>query len=168
VFGKVMPGQTLRQTAPMGFCRIPGRKLNSSAPVPENAVRECVIPEDAITREDIVKVRVNVEGGEPPPDAELRPRVVSLPEPNFAFTYQVVDNRAGNGDGQVARGEGLTMYLDVQNTGKGASRETQALLRNVTGDGLLLHAGRFDLSNMQPGETRRVVFTFDVLEALKE
>lgn len=168
VFGKILPGQTREQTAPMGYCRIPGRKLNSSAPLPENAVRQCVIPEDAVTREDVVKVRVNLEGGDPPADAELRPRVVSLPEPNFAFTYQVADNRAGNGDGQVARGEGLTMYLDVQNTGKGASRETQALLRNVTGDGLLLHAGRFDLSNMQPGETRRVVFTFDVLDALKD
>lgn len=168
VLGKIMPGETKVQSAPMGYCRIPGRKFSTTAPLPTNAVRECIIPEDAVTREDVVKVRVSLEGGEPPPDAEIRPRVVSLPAPNFAYTYQVVDNRAGNGDGQVSRGEGLSVYLSVQNTGKGPSRETQALLRNVTGDGLLLHAGRFDVSNMQPGETRDVVFTFDVLDNLKE
>jgi carboxyl-terminal processing protease len=168
VFGKIEPGETKTQSAPMGYCRIPGRKFSTTAPLPTNAVRECVIPEDAVTREDVVKVRVSLEGGEPPPDAEIRPRVVSLPQPNFAYTYQVVDNRAGNGDGQISRGEGVSIYLSVQNTGKGPSRETQALLRNVTGDGLLLHAGRFDVSNMQPGETRDVVFTFDVLENLRE
>ena len=168
VFGKVMPGETKEQTAPMGFCRVPGRKLGSTAPLDVDAPRECVIPEDAVTRQDIVKVRVSLEGGEAPPDAEIRPTVMSLPEPTFAYTYQVVDNRSGNGDGQAARGEGLTVYLNVTNTGKGPSRETQALLRNLTGDGLLLHAGRFDISDMSPGEERQVAFTFDVLDTLKE
>ena len=32
----------------------------------------------------------------------------------------------------------------------------------LSGDGLLLHEGRFDISNLQPGETRKVLFTFDV------
>jgi carboxyl-terminal processing protease len=168
VFGKIMPGETKKQSSPMGYCRIPGRKFSTTAPLPTDAVRECVIPEDAVTREDVVKVRLSLEGGEPPADAEIRPHVVSLPEPTFAYTYQVLDNRAGNGDGQISRGEGISVYFSVQNTGKGASRETQALLRNVTGDGLLLHGGRFDVSNMQPGETRDVVFTFDVLDTLKE
>lgn len=168
VFGKLMPGETKEQSAPMGYCRIPGRKFSTTAPLPTNAVRECVIPEDAVTREDVVKVRVSLEGGEPPADAEIRPRVLSLPEPTFSYTYQVIDNRAGNGDGQLSRGEGVSVFMSVQNTGKGPSRETQALLRNVTGDGLLLHGGRFDVSNMQPGETREVVFTFDVLETLEE
>src|SRR5690606_33742849 len=47
-------------------------------------------------------------------------------------------------------------------------RETQALLRNLTGDGLLLHAGRFDISDLRPGEERQVAFTFDVLSTLQE
>jgi carboxyl-terminal processing protease len=91
-----------------------------------------------------------------------------LPDPIFSYTYQLVDNCAGNGDGQVSRGEGLTLYLDVKNIGKGKSMSTQALLRNLTGDGLLLHAGRFDISNMNPGDVRQVAFTFDVLAGLKE
>jgi carboxyl-terminal processing protease len=52
--------------------------------------------------------------------------------------------------------------------GKGKSFETQANLRNLSGDGLLLHEGRYDLSNMQPGETRRVFFTFDVEQQLSD
>jgi carboxyl-terminal processing protease len=42
------------------------------------------------------------------------------------------------------------------------------LLRNLTGDGLLLKNGRFDISDMKPGEQRSVVFTLDVLDVLKD
>jgi carboxyl-terminal processing protease len=33
---------------------------------------------------------------------------------------------------------------------------------------LLLKAGRFDISNMAPGDTRQVAFTFDVIESLRQ
>jgi carboxyl-terminal processing protease len=33
---------------------------------------------------------------------------------------------------------------------------------------MLLHAGRFDVSNMKPGDTRTLAFTFDVLDELQE
>jgi carboxyl-terminal processing protease len=46
--------------------------------------------------------------------------------------------------------------------GKGRSYETQANLRNLSGDGVLLHEGRFVISDMLPGETKKVAFTFDV------
>src|SRR5262249_23508594 len=137
-------------------------------PVPEDAPRVCQIPLDAVTRQDVVKVRFSSALGEEPSDAEIRPTIHGLTQPAFAYTYQVADNRPGNGDGQVARGEGVTLYFDVKNTGKGPSYETQAFLRNLTGDGLLLHNGRFDISNMKPGDTRRVAFTFDVLDTLQD
>jgi len=95
-------------------------------------------------------------------DAETRVSVKGLERPTFAYTYQIADNRKGNGDGRLQRDEGLTMYLTVRNTGRGRSYETQANLRNLSGDGLFLHEGRFDISNMMPGETRKVAFTFDV------
>jgi carboxyl-terminal processing protease len=113
-------------------------------------------------------VRFFAEGAEPPRDAELRPTIHGLPQPIFAYTYQIVDNRPGNGDGQLARGEGATIYLTVKNVGKGAAFESQANLRNLTGDGLLLHAGRFDVSGLKPNEVRNVAFTFDVLDVLPE
>jgi carboxyl-terminal processing protease len=168
VFGRVDPGKTVTSKASLGWCETEGRKPGSTAPVPNDAQRVCKLPMNAVTRQDVMKVRFNVEGGEPPPDAELRPTVKSLSQPLFAYSYQISDDRPGNGDGQLARGEGATMYLSVKNVGTGRSYETQANIRNLTGDGLLLHNGRFDISNMNPGDVRQVAFTFDVLDGLKE
>jgi carboxyl-terminal processing protease len=165
VFGRIDPGQTRSAKAPLGLCSVEQRA--SEAPRADGE-RKCKIPDDSVTRQDVVKVRFSAEGGEPPPDAEIRPTIAQLEQPNFAYSFQVLDNRPGNGDGQLSRGEGGSIYLDVKNVGKGASRETQALLRNLTGDGLLLRAGRFDMSDMKAGEQRHVVFTFDVLDVLKD
>ncbi|HWO14432.1 MAG TPA: peptidase S41, partial [Polyangiaceae bacterium] len=165
VFGRIDPGQTRSAKVPLGLCAVEPRGAESARP---DAERKCKIPDDSVTRQDVVKVRFSADGGEPPADAEIRPTLTQLEQPNFAYSFQVLDNRPGNGDGQLTRGEGGSIYLDVKNVGKGASRETQALLRNLTGDGLLLRAGRFDVSNMKPGEKRSVVFTFDVLDVLKD
>ena len=168
VFGKIEPGESKNASAPLGWCDLEGRRPGSTKPLPLDAKRSCKIPKDAVTRQDAIKVRFTAEGGEAPKDVEIRPTVRSLPRPIFAYTYQVVDNRPGNGDGQIARGEGASIYLTVKNVGKGRSHETQANIRNLTGNGLLLRAGRFDISNMKPGDVRQVVFTFDVLDALRE
>jgi carboxyl-terminal processing protease len=168
VFGRIDPGETKTASAPLGWCEIEGHKAGSTKPVDRDAKRVCTLPKDAVARQDVVKVRFSCEGGQAPPDAELRPTVTNLPRPSFAYAYQIVDNRPGNGDGQLDRGEGATLYLTVKNVGKGRSYETQANIRNLTGDGLYLHAGRFDISNMAPGEVREVAFTFDVLDTLGE
>jgi carboxyl-terminal processing protease len=168
VFGKIAPGEQKSATTPLGWCEIEGRKPGTTAPLPQNAKRICRLPMDAVTRQDIARVRFFAEGGLAPADSELRPTVMNLQRPVFAYAYQVVDNRPGNGDGQLARGEGATIYLTVRNVGRGRSYETQANLRNLTGDGLLLHGGRFDISNMAPGDTRQVAFSFDVLDTLAD
>lgn len=168
VFGAVMPGESRAATVPLGFCAIDGVRPGSTKPLPEKTTRVCRLPHDAITRQDVVKVRFFAQNAEPPHDVELRPTVKSLPRPVFAYDYQVVDNRAANDNSQLERGEGATVYLRVRNVGAGPSLETQANLRNLTGDGLLLRAGRFDLSGLQPGEERDVEFTFDVLPNLAE
>jgi carboxyl-terminal processing protease len=168
VFGRVDPGQTVTAAVPLGWCEFEGYRFGSTAPLPEDAKRLCRIPKDAVTRQDPVKVHFYSEGSEPPSPEELRLSIRSLPQPVFAYSFQVQDDRPGNGDGQLARGEGATMHLTVKNVGNGASYETQANLRNITGSGLLLNAGRFDVSNMAPGDVRRVAFTFDVLPELDE
>lgn len=168
VFGKIGPGESKSATAPLGWCEVDGRKPGSTTPVAEDAKRVCRIPLAAVTRQDVVKVRFSGEGGEAPPEVELRPTVQSLPRPSFAYTYQLVDDHPGNGDGTLSRGEGATLYLTVKNVGTGRSYETQANLRNVTGDGLLLRNGRFDVPSMNPGDVRQVAFTFDVLDALQD
>lgn len=165
VFGKIEPGQTRKARVPFGLCRV---EQKAGEPAQPRGERECKLPLDSVTRQDVVKVRFSADGGEPPPDAEVRPAIVQLDQPTFAYSFQVLDNRPGNGDGQLSRGEGVSIYLDVKNVGKGRSHETQALLRNLTGDGLLLKNGRFDISDMKPGEQRSVVFTLDVLDVLKD
>ncbi len=168
VFGKIAPGESRTATAPLGWCEVEGRRPGSTKPLTNDARRSCKIPKDAVTRVDPIRIRFDSEGGVVPKDAEIRATVEALPAPIFAYTYQLVDHRPGNGDGQVARGEGASVYLTVKNVGTGRSHETQANLRNLTGDGLLLRAGRFDISNMKPGDVRQVVFTFDALDSLRD
>jgi carboxyl-terminal processing protease len=168
VFGKLMPGESRTATAPLGFCTIEGRKPGSTEPLPLDAKRVCEMPKDAVMRQDAVKVKFFAEGADAPESAEFRPTVESLDRPTFAYSYQVVDNRDANGNGQLERGEGASVYMRIKNVGTGTSYETQANLRNLTGDGLLLRAGRFDVSRMKPGDTRDVTFSFDVLDSFTE
>jgi carboxyl-terminal processing protease len=168
IIGKLEPGKSKTATAPAGWCDYKGHKVGSTVVPPKDTPRECVVPKDAYMRADGVKLHFEEARNHAPADAEIRTTVKSLDRPVFAYSYEVIDNRPGNGDGRAQRGEGLTMYLTVKNVGKGRSFETQANLRNLSGEGLLLHDGRFDLSNMQPGESRRVQFTFDVEPTLQD
>ena len=168
IFGKIEPGKSKTAIAPLGWCDIEGRRIGSTRQ-PKNAKRVCTIPKDAPTRSDGVKIEFFSANGEPPKTAEFRPTVEELPDPSFAYSYQIVDNgNAANADGRIQRGEGVSMYLTVKNIGQGRSFETQANLRNLSGDGLALQAGRFDISNMQPGDVRSVVFTWGVRQSLTE
>src|SRR5262249_62360923 len=96
------------------------------------------------------------------------PTVRALERPLFQYAYQIVDDRSGNGDGRIQKGEQVSMYLTVKNVGKGRSYDTQTNIANLSGDGLLLHAGRFAISNMNPGSVRKVAFTFDVMPQLAD
>lgn len=172
VFGKIAPGQSKTATIPLGFCEPDDKKKpegKDSLKNPEAVPRTCRIPKDSVTRQDGVKVRFESTGDHAPADVEVRPTVHALERPLFAYAYEVIDNRNGaNGDGRLQKGEGATLYLTVKNVGKGRSYETQANLANLSGEGVLLNEGRFDISNMQPGETRRLELTFDVLSSLQE
>jgi carboxyl-terminal processing protease len=168
VFGKIMPGQSRSAKAPLGWCEVEGRKVGSTKPKDKNAKRTCKIPMDALTRSDGIKVKFEAAGGGEPAPVEIRPTVHALERPLFQYSYQIADDRGGNGDGKIQKGEQVTMYLTVKNGGKGRSYETQANIANMSGDGLLLHAGRFDISNMMPGDVRKVAFTFDVQPQLAD
>jgi carboxyl-terminal processing protease len=162
VIGKLEPGKTKTASIPLGWCEVDGHKPGSTAPLPKDAPRVCRIPRDTLSRQDSIAVKFDEARGRAPAQQQLRVAVKALERPVFAYSYQIADNRKGNGDGKVQKGEHLTMYVSVKNVGKGKSFETQANLRNLSGDGLLLHEGRFDISNMQPGEVKKLTFTFDV------
>ncbi len=160
--GRLDPGKSRTVVVPGGWCDFKGHKVGSSVQPAKDTPRQCTVPKDALMRSDGVKLHFEEARGHGPADAELRATVKSLDRPIFAYSYEIIDNRRGNGDGRVQKGEDVTMYLTVKNVGKGRSFETMANLRNLSGEGLLLHDGRFDLSNMMPGDTKRVAFTFDV------
>ncbi len=168
VFGKIAGGEEKSASVPLGWCEIEGRKFGTTKPRDDKAPRVCRIPMDAALRSDGLAVRFDAEGGPSPAPVEIRPTVKSLPRPIFKYSYQITDDRGGNGDGRLQRGEQVRMYLTVKNVGEGRSFDTQANLSNLSGDGLLLRDGRFDVSNMAPGDVRRVAFTFDVRQELAE
>lgn len=168
VIGKLEPGKTKTATIPLGWCEVEGRKPGSTAPVNHNAPRTCRLPKDTLSRQDGITIKFDEARGRAPAPQALRVAIKALERPVFAYSYQIADGRKGNGDGKVQKGEHLTMYLSIKNVGKGKSFETQANLRNLSGDGLLLHEGRYDISNMQPGEVKKVSFTFDVENPLQD
>jgi carboxyl-terminal processing protease len=162
VFGKLEPGKSRTVTAPMGFCEKEGKKLGSTAQLPKDAPRVCRLPKDIASRSDFVTLKFDEARGRVPAPAQTQITIKALERPVFAYSYQVADSKRGNGDGRVQKGESLMLYVTVKNVGKGKSLETQANLRNLSGDGVLLHEGRFDISNMEPGASRKVAFAFDV------
>jgi carboxyl-terminal processing protease len=168
IIGKLEPGKSRTASVPGGWCDFKGHKAGSTTQLPKDTPRVCVVPKDAVMRADGVKLHFEEARAHAPPDAELRATVRSLERPVFGYSYEILDNRRGNGDGRAQKGEAMTMYLTVKNIGKGRSYTTQANLRNLSGEGLLLHDGRFDLSNMMPGDTKRVAFTFDVEPQLQD
>lgn len=151
VFGKLDPGQSRKWSATLGLCRT------------EEDKRSCRLPRSMPDRADGVRIEFDEAYGHAPDAAEMRTTVEALPQPQFAYTLHLADNIRGNGDGQLQRGESATLYLIVKNVGKGKSYETLATLRNLTGRGILLRDGRFQLDGLLPGAERTVAFTFEVL-----
>jgi len=150
VFGRLAPGETREWSTTLGVCDT------------DNGRRSCDLPQDISNRADGIRVEFEEANGHAPPPAELRTRVTALPRPQFAYSLQVVDD--GNGDGRLSRGERATLFLRVRNVGRGRSYDTQANLRNLSGRGVLLRAGRFSLESLQPGDERVVEFSFEVLQ----
>jgi carboxyl-terminal processing protease len=140
VFGRIKPGESRTFTVPVR------------------------VPKDALSRVDPLKLALFEEHA-PKAVSEtdgLTIKVRGLARPVFAYTYQIIDDIAGNGDGLVQRGESVRLHVTVKNTGTGKSNETLAQLRNLSDEGLYINKGRFNVDNLQPGEQKSVDFTFDL------
>jgi carboxyl-terminal processing protease len=94
----------------------------------------------------------------------------SLPRPQFAFAYQVVDEPGsdkhvkGNGDGVLQVGERAKLRVTVKNTGDGPALDTWVTLRNLAGESIFLHTGRERLQKMNPGDSRTVELDVEVMK----
>ncbi len=151
VFGKLAPGETRSWRTTLGICRM------------EDEKRACRIPRDVSDRADGIIVEFEEAHGHAPDPVEVRTVIRALPQPRFGYGLQVADNVSGNEDGRVQRGEQVTVYFTVRNLGPGRTYEVQANLSNRSGPGVLLHNGRFQTSDLEPGAEWVVPFTFQLL-----
>ena len=156
VFGKLAPGQTRSWTTTLGHC------------VTEDGKRVCRVPRNMIDRADAIRVELEEAHGHSPEPVEVRARIEALSEPRFAYGLQVADNVHGNGDGRVQAGERMTLYFTVKNVSEVDSFEVQANLQNKSGEGVLLHDGRFSRDTLRAGEEWVVPFSFEVLPKFEE
>ncbi|MBK7537220.1 MAG: PDZ domain-containing protein [Myxococcales bacterium] len=124
--------------------------------------RKIQIPKDALSRVD--RVDVEVRGAKATPDPVMV-RIKAAPRPTFAYTYQLVDE--GNGDGLIQRGEKHKLLVTFKNTGEGASPEATALLRNASGDGVVLSKSRVELGVLEPGASRSLEFPVSITRELR-
>ncbi len=145
MFGKIKPGETRTWTVSVK------------------------VPKDALGRMDPLKLEVFEEHGAQAQLADsVTLHVKGMARPLFAYAYQLVDDVKGNGDGLVQRGESVRLHVTVKNIGQGKSNETLAQLRNLSDEGVYINKGRFNVDNLQPGESKSVDFTFDVKPEYKQ
>jgi len=117
------------------------------------------VPDEAIDRLDHLDFDVRDARGATTRVAPMALRLVAAERPVFAYSHQLLDD--GNGDGMVQEGEKYRLRLMVKNIGKGAARDTAAVLRNASGTDLLLKKTRFEIGELGPGDSRAVEFSFN-------
>lgn len=102
------------------------------------------VPKDALDRVDRLGLEVKASANTTSRVNPTEVRIEAAPRPVFAYSYQLVDD--GNGDGLVQRGEKYRLLVQVKNTGTGSTSSDgwTALLRNATGDGVILSKSRFE------------------------
>jgi carboxyl-terminal processing protease len=140
VFGKVGPGETRTFTA------------------------RVKLPADAANRVARLTFEVTEGRGQAVVAPPVELRVVAAPRPTFAYAYQVVD--AGNGDGLVQKDEAHRLRVTIKNEGPGDASEVTAVLRNASGDGVVLGKSRQELGKLARGDAKTLEFEFDVTDQL--
>ncbi len=122
------------------------------------------LPKDALSRVDRLTLEVREAKNAKATTQPFEIAITETPRPVFAYSYQLVDD--GNGDGLVQKGEKFRLQVTIKNTGLGASDEASAILRNASGDGVLLDKSRFEIGVLAPGQSRELAFPVSITNAL--
>jgi carboxyl-terminal processing protease len=128
------------------------------------------IPASSFTRTDELRATLSSQRGSAKAvGSELLVNIEGKPRPMFAYTYQTIDDqKGGNHDGQVQRGEQVRLLVTVKNIGVGRAIHTEAVLRNgMAQEGIMISAGRFDAKDLAPGETKTFSFVYEVRPEFK-
>jgi carboxyl-terminal processing protease len=123
------------------------------------------VPQDALDRVDRLGLEVREARNAATHVTPAELRVTAAPRPVFAYSWQLIDD--GNGDGLIQRGEKYRLQVQVKNTGAGATQEATVLLRNATGNGVVLDKSRFELKDIAPGQIKDIEFPLATEQTLK-
>jgi carboxyl-terminal processing protease len=124
------------------------------------------VPKDALDRVDRLGVEVREAHNAPVHVTPAELKIEAAPRPVFAYAWQLIDD--GNGDGLVQRGEHYRLQVQVKNTGAGPTQEATVLLRNATGDGVVLDKSRAELKEaLAPGQIKEIEFPLATDATLK-
>ncbi|MGH9885475.1 MAG: MXAN_5808 family serine peptidase, partial [bacterium] len=115
------------------------------------------VPKDALDRVDRLGVEVREAHNAITHVTPAELKIEAAPRPVFAYAWQLIDD--GNGDGLVQRGEHYRLQVQIKNTGAGPTQEATVLLRNATGDGVVLDKSRAELKDpLAPGQIKEIEF----------
>ena len=125
------------------------------------------VPKDALDRMDRLGLEIKEARNAPARVIPAELRIEAAPRPVFAYAYQLIDE--GNGDGLVQRGEKFRLQVSIKNEGAGPTQDAEVLLRNATGDGVILNKSRFSLkdSPLAPKQIREIEFPLATDATLK-
>jgi len=124
------------------------------------------IPKDALDRLDRLGLEVREARNAIAHVTPAELRIDAAPRPVFTYAWQLIDD--GNGDGLVQRGEHYRLAVQIKNTGAGPTQEATVLLRNATGDGLVLDKSRAEFKDpLAPGDVKEIEFPLATDATLK-
>ncbi|MBI2559737.1 MAG: PDZ domain-containing protein, partial [Planctomycetes bacterium] len=146
IFGKIEKGQSRSYTTPVE------------------------LPQGAFDRKDDVTIKFNELNGYIPGEISGTIITEALPRPQFAYSYQVLDNgfngHRGNNDGLIQKGEGVELLLLIKNVGEGKSTKNIATLRDVSHKDVFVELGKAELGELLPGDSKIVTLRFTVKGSL--
>ena len=129
-------------------------------------VLDVKIPKETLSRVEDIEISFQEDNGIVPDPLLVPIEIEGLPRPEFAYSYQIVDDGGcrshGNGDGLIQKGEEICLLLSVKNVGEGATENAEAYLKNLQGKEIFMKEGRAELGSLAPGETKSGAFLFVV------
>jgi carboxyl-terminal processing protease len=125
------------------------------------------LPQGAFDREDDITIEFNELNEYTPKETSGTIITEALPRPQFAYSYQILDNGYnGNNDGLIQNGESIELLLHIKNVGEGKSTKNIATLRDVSHKDVFIELGKDEIGELLPGDSKTVTLRFTVKQSL--